>query len=407
MKKLMITKHLIRCAGKKAEELKGTTGILIDGERIKKIAPVEEFTDELRDPLVEKLDTGEQFVLPGLIDGHLHLSFSASMQPVTELLKDSHSEILMREIHAAQTALRSGITTVRDCGAKGMSILELRDFIRRGEMQGPDIITAGMPVTVTGGHCNFCGLEADCKVEVVKEVRSLLKEGVDYIKVMVSGGNMTPGSNSMIDQYDQETLTAIVKEAHERGKKVAGHVHSVNGIKYAIRAGFDILEHCSFKCEDGEDYRPELAEEMRARGIAVNPAMGKAYILPAELAAPQPDKIAMWADFQQSRFSTTGKMYRAGVPIFAGTDAGCKNTRFDELYLTLDMLEKKVGMTREDVLLSATSLAAEVLGIDGWAGSVEEGKQADLIVVGKNPLESLLNLKEITMVLKRGERVAR
>ncbi len=210
--KLMITKHLISCAGKKAEEMKGTVGILIDGERIQKIAPLEEYTDELNNPMVEKLDTGEQFVLPGLIDGHLHLSFSASMQPVTELLKDSHSEILMREIHAAQTALRSGITTVRDCGAKGMSILELRDFIRRGEMQGPDIITAGMPVTVTGGHCNFCGLEADCKVEVVKEVRSLLKEGVDYIKVMVSGGNMTPGSNSMIDQYDQETLTAIVNE---------------------------------------------------------------------------------------------------------------------------------------------------------------------------------------------------
>lgn len=405
--KLIITKHLISCAGEKAKETKGTMGIFIDGQTIKKVAPIEDCTEELGNPAVEKMDLGEQYVLPGLIDGHLHLSFSASMQPVTELLEDSHSVILMREIQAAQTALRSGITTVRDCGAKGMSILELRDFIRRGEMQGPDIITAGMPVTVTGGHCNFCGLEADCKVEVVKEVRSLLKEGVDYIKVMVSGGNMTPGSNSMIDQYDQETLTAIVKEAHERGKKVAGHVHSVKGIACAVRAGFDILEHCSFKSEDGEDYRTELVDEMRERGIAVNPAMGKAYILSAELAAPQPDKVAMWADFQQSRFSTTARMYRAGIPIFAGTDAGCKNTKFHELYLTLNMLEKKVGMAREDVLVSATSLAARVLGIDGWAGSIEAGKQADIIAVAGNPLESLLNLKDITMVLKRGERVAR
>lgn len=405
--KLIITKHLISCAGEKAEESKGTMGIVIDGQTIKKVAPIEDCAEELADPAAEKMDMGEQYVLPGLIDGHLHLSFSASMQPVTELLEDTHSVILMREIQAAQTALRSGITTVRDCGAKGMSILELRDFIRRGEMQGPDIITAGMPVTVTGGHCNFCGLEADCKVEVVKEVRSLLKEGVDYIKVMVSGGNMTPGSNSMIDQYDQETLTAIVKEAHERGKKVAGHVHSVKGIACAVRAGFDILEHCSFKSEDGEDYRTELVDEMKERGIAVNPAMGKAYILSAELAAPQPDKVAMWADFQQSRFSTTARMYRAGIPIFAGTDAGCKNTKFHELYLTLNMLEKKVGMTREDVLVSATSLAARVLGIDGWAGSVEAGKQADIIATAENPLESLLNLKDITMVLKRGERVAR
>ncbi len=167
------------------------------------------------------------------------------------------------------------------------------------------------------------------------------------------------------------------------------------------------MEHCSFKCEDGEDYRPELAEEMRARGIAVNPAMGKAYILPAELAAPQPDKIAMWADFQQSRFSTTGKMYRAGVPIFAGTDAGCKNTKFDELYLTLDMMEKKVGMARAAVLESAPPQAAPARGIEGCAGAIEAGKQPDIIVVSKNPLQSLLNLKELTMVLKRGERVAR
>lgn len=405
--KLIITKHLISCAAKKAEEAQGLMGILMDGGTIEKVAPIEFFSDEMENPVTEKLDAREKYVLPGLIDGHLHLSFSASVQPVIELLRDTPSEVLMREAEAARMALRSGVTTVRDCGAKGMSVLELRDFISRGEMQGPDIITAGMPVTVTGGHCNFCGLEADSRDEAVKAVRRLLKEGVDYIKVMVSGGNMTPGSNSMIDQYDQETLTAIVKEAHERGKKVAGHVHSVRGIRRAIRAGFDILEHCSFKSGDGEDYRPELVDEMRKLGIAVNPAMGKSYILPAELAAPQSDKIAMWADFQQSRYSTTKRMYQSGIPIFAGTDAGCKNTKFDELYLTLDMLEKKAGMTKKDVLLSATSLAARVLGIDDRTGSIEEGKQADIIMVNQSPLESLLHLKDIAMVLKRGERVAR
>lgn len=404
--KLIITKHLISCAGGKACVSNGLTGVLIDGITIRQVASLAAFKAEMEDPKIEKLDVGEQYVLPGLIDGHLHLSFSASGQPVTELLQDTPSQILLREINASQAALRSGITTVRDCGSRGMSLLELRDFIRQGVIQGPDIIAAGMPITVTGGHCNFCGLEVDSRDEVIKAVRHLLKYGVDYIKVMVSGGNMTPGSNSLIDQYDQETLTAIVKEAHERGKKVAGHVHSVAGIERAVHAGFDILEHCSFKLGDGEDYRQEVAEQIREKGIAVNPAMGKAYILPAEQAAPQPDKVAMWAEFQKSRFSTTQRMYQAGIPVFAGTDAGCKNTKFDELYLTLDMLEKKVHMSKADVLLSATSLAAHVLGVDDRVGSIEAGKQADIIVVKKNPLESFLHLKEVVMVLKNGERVA-
>ena len=110
--------------------------------------------------------------------------------------------------------------------------------------------------------------------------------------------------------------------------------------------------------------------------------------------------------FSEKPFSTTEKMYRKGISVFAGTDAGCKNTKFDEFYLTLDMMEKKIHMTKEDVLLAATGYGAKALGIDHLVGSIEEGKQADLICVKANPLESFLNLKEIAMVMKKGERVA-
>lgn len=404
--KLISTNHLITCENMQVKPSKETMGILVDGPWIKKVAPLEELEKDQEGKSAEILEFKDCYVMPGMIDGHLHLSFSASQQPLNELYGDDDSELFLRIVKAATMELRSGVTTVRDCGSRGMSILKLRDFIKNGIFEGPDIIASGMPITITGGHCNFCGLEADSTEDVVKAVRQLCKSDVDYIKVMVSGGNMTPGSNSMIDQYDQEALNRIVSEAHQRGKKVAGHVHSVYGIQRAVTAGFDILEHCSYKTWDGDHYDEKLAEQIREEGIFVNPAMGKAYILPPELAAPLPDKVAMWAEFQKSRFSTTEKMYQAGIPIFAGTDAGCKNTKFDEFYLTLDMMEKKIHMTKEDVLLSATLLGAKALGIDTQVGSIEAGKQADLICVKKNPLESFMNLKEISMVMKRGERVA-
>ncbi len=404
-KKLILTDHLISCAGEQVQESQKEQGILVQAGKILRIEGLDFFADSIGKEEAEVFDMRGYYVLPGLIDGHLHLSFSSSSQPLNEIYGDSEETCLLRMVQAAGIELRSGVTTVRDSGARGMFILKLKDFIEKGGMQGPDIITAGMPLTITGGHCNFCGLECDSREDAVKAVRWLCKQGVDYIKVMVSGGNMTPGSDSLIDQYPQDTLEAIVAEAHARGKKVSGHVHSTESIRRAVRAGFDVLDHCSFKSLAGEDYQQALVDEMVKKGIAVNPAVGKAYILPPEEAAPLPDKIAMWGEFQQSRFGTTRRMYESGVQIVAGTDAGCKNTHFDEFYLTLDMMCGKMGMKKEDVLAGATWKAAKVLGISSWAGSLETGKQADLLAVRKNPLDSMLNLGEVAFVMKRGERV--
>lgn len=403
--KLLLSDHVISCAEQGTALLRKEVGILVNGERIEQIQPLETLKSYLSDNCVEKIDVRGKYVMPGLIDGHLHLSFSSSIQPLNELYHDDDETILMRMIEAAQMELRSGVTTVRDCGARGMSILKLRDFIKNGGIQGPDIISCGMPMTITGGHCSFCGLECDSVDEVIRTVRWLCKEGVDFIKVMVSGGNMTPGSDSMIDQYSEEHLKAIVAEAHARGKQVSGHVHSTAGIARAIHAGLDIFDHCSFKAADGEDYRPELVAEMKEKGIAVSPAVGKAYVLPPEEAAPLPEKVAMWGAFQKSRFQTTEWMYRNGVKILAGTDGGCKNTHFDEYYLTLNLMHEKMNMTVEDVIASATWQAAEILGVSDRIGSLEAGKLADILVVDQNPLVDLMNLKQVHYVMKRGKRV--
>ena len=405
--KLLLTNHLLTCADETVVLQNEPMAVLIDGETICKTGPMELFFDQLQDETVEKIDLRNEYVMPGMIDAHLHLSFSATVQPLNELYDDTDEEILLRMVNAIQTELKSGVTTVRDSGARGMSILKLRDFIRNDVVVGADIISAGMPITTTGGHCNFCGLECDTKEEVQKAVRMLCKENVDYIKVMVSGGNMTPGSSATITQYNEETLRIVVEEAHAHGKKVSGHVHTVESIHNAIAAGFDTLEHCSFKLPDGgEKYDCDLVDKMIEKGTAINPAMGKAYILPAELAAPLPDKVAMWEAFQNSRFSTTAAMYQAGVPVIAGTDAGCKNTKFDEFYLTMNLLHEKVGLSKEDAILAATSRCARILGYDQTLGSIKAGKQADIIALESNPLEDLKNLQKVCFVMKRGKKVA-
>lgn len=403
--KLVIARHLISCSGDIIRE-EHNKGILIKGERILRITDLEEMTEYQKDPSIEIIDAGDSYVLPGLIDAHVHLCFDSSANPILALDREKEAETLLRMVSAARQELASGVTVVRDCGAKGFSILHLRDAIHNGLLDGPTIVACGPAITVTGGHCHFLGLEADNMDEVRKAVRHLCKQNVDFIKVMVSGGNMTPGSNSFIDQYDLDILRTITYEAHMRGKKVSGHVHSTRGIANAITAGFDTLEHCSFKDSSFRQdvaYSSELAERMKEHRIAVCPAMGKAYILPPGEGAPLPDKIAMWRDFQNSRFSTTEKMYQQGISIIAGTDAGCKHSFFNEFVLTLEIMHSKIHMSVADVLLSATILGARALGIDDSYGSLSENKYADLIFVPGNPVSDLSELRNVHTVIRHGK----
>ena len=402
--KVVLAKHLISCA-EGAPALQHDIGIVIQDGRITQMAPIDSLKELLAAPGTEVIDPGESYVMPGLIDAHLHLCFDSTDNPITALDSESADVTLLRMAAAAQTELRSGVTTVRDCGAKGNSIFHLRDQIRAGVLEGPDIIACGAPITVTGGHSHFLGLEVDSLDEVEKAVRQLCKDGADFIKVMVSGGNMTPGSNSLINQYGYEALSIITREAHARGKRVAGHIHTTVGIQNAVRAGFDTIEHCSFKDSTGRqdvDFSMDLVKEIRDHGISVCPAFGKGYILPPEEGAPLPDKVAMWAAFQNSRFFTTEQMFDAGINVAAGTDAGCKRTFFHEFPLTLEILHSKVHMPIYDVLLSATIRAAKALDIETMTGSLEVGKNADLIFVSDDPTKDLQALRKLRGVIKGG-----
>lgn len=388
-----------------SKELKTNIGVVIEKENIVIVEQRDKLQPLLSEPGIEIIDAGDCTVMPGLIDTHVHLSFSASTNPLNEILAEEENEVLLRMAGNAQKALSAGITTLRDCGAKGYSIIKLREAINKNIIIGPRIVCSGMPLTITGGHCHFFNLEVDSKDEVIKALRKLVKNGVDFIKIMISGGNMTPGSSSKINQYSKNIVETVTEQAHMFGKKVSAHVHSTVSINDAVSSGVDVLDHCSWMKDDNVDYDQKTVEEIVAKGIYVCPAMGKSYILPPKEAAPLPEKIQLWETFQENRFYTTKKMYNSGVKIIAGTDAGCKLTEFDELWKTLLLMHEKLDMPKEEVVKSATSLAAEAIGVGNVVGTIEKGKKADIIFVDGCPYDDLSSLKRVVKVFKNGMNV--
>lgn len=355
-------------------------------------------------PEVKILDALDKTVLPGLINGHCHLCFSASEHPVREAMTDDEYKFLMRSQQHGAEVLASGVTAVRDCGSAGRTVLKLRDAIRDGEVYGSRIVTCGRAVTSTGGHCYFLGGETDGKEEMLRRSRELLKEGADFIKVMVSGGNMTPGSGPNIAQFGLEELEMAAREAHMHDKYLSVHVHSSVSIEEAFMAGADIFDHCSWKKGDETAYDERLVEKMVQKGVYLCPALGAPYRLnPEEHFKGNSEKIEFWKSFREQRFSLTRRMIEAGIKVIAGDDAGCRMTKFYEYWKGLKLMEEMLGMKPMDVLQSATSIAAEAIGLGGKTGAVKAGLEADLLIVSGRPEEDLTVLRHPELVLRRGE----
>lgn len=385
--------------------------VVVENGRIAGIQP-ETSLSRLRSSDFEILNAGSATLMPGLIDGHVHLHFSASEDPLQDLLSEFEDKLLLRAVANAQAALRAGITTLRDCGSKGETVIALRDAINNRLLEGPRLLVAGMPITTTAGHCHFFGLEVDSEEQVLEASNRLLDSGVDLLKVMATGGNMTPGSNSRLIQYKLPHLRIIAEQAHRRGKRVAAHVHATPAIADCIEAGIDTLEHCSWQTElrvgtPTLDYRDDLVDRLMERKAFVCPAFGRNYMMSPEEGAPIPERLEMWRDFVENRFKTLRAMHKKGVPIFAGTDAGCKLTPFDSLPDIMALMQRQLGMSNMETIRSATSVAAEALDIAADAGAIEVGRRADLILIDGDPHGDLGALKRVVSVFRDGRHVFR
>ena len=356
------------------------------------------------------IDLKDKFVLPGLIDSHVHLDSDAGGNAaLIEAVTDSPARAAYRAAGNAKKTLMAGFTTVRNMGDGTGATLALRDAVAAGELPGPRIIDAGRSISTTSGHMdatlsvsedlhnsigqeNLCDGVESCRQAIRKQVR----RGVDVIKIATTGGvNSRIGAGLGRQLFDDE-VKALIDTAHLYGKKVAVHAHGDDGVNIALAAGADSIEH-------GTMMTDESIKLFKAAGAYYVPTLStvNGYLerLAANPNAYPPDVLAK----VQWRIGVTGKSlakaYPAGVKIAFGTDAGVSKhgRNADEFELMV-----KHGMPASAAIQAATMNAATLLGVEKEVGSLEPGKAADLIAVAGDPIADITTLKSVRFVMKDG-----
>jgi imidazolonepropionase-like amidohydrolase len=362
----------------------------IDDGRIVDIRPRQSIP-----PGDDVVDLGDVTLLPGLIDVHQHLAFDASTDPVARLEADDDTTLLLRMRLAAQRALAVGITTIRDLGDRSYLSLTLRDWIVDRNEIGPRILTSGPPITTTQGHCWFLGGETDGVDGVRQAVRDRVAHGVDVIKVMASGGNMTPTVGPHESQFGPLELRAAADEAHAAGLPLAVHAHGAQAIADALDVGADSIEHCTFFSADGVDADPRVLEQLAASRCVIS--MTAAVIPSGAVVYPaMRERLAAIVDNHTA-------LYRSGARIVCSSDAGVgPNKPHTALPHGVSTFLPSIGMTNAQAITNVTAFAAEVCGIADRTGTLEIGKDADILAVTGNPLEDITAIHDVVAVFARG-----
>ena len=371
-------------------------GVLIEDDRITRVAPASEFSDFKG----QRVDTSGGTVLPGLFDCHVHLCMTASGDTGADMAKMSDAAITMLALQNAQTILRGGVTSVRDCGGKDYLEFAVRDALNARKFMGPTIHAVGKMICMTGGHGNRIGRIADGVQEVVKAVREQIHAGCDCIKIMATGGVGTPGVNPEDAHYTAEEMASGIHEAHRFHKHTASHAQGRDGILNAVRGGIDSIEHGIF---------------MDDRCVSVLKENGT--WLEATLAAPRhilengdavPDYVIQKTTRVSKHHLASIKMYaEAGGKMAMGTDTGTPfNVHGTNAMELAYMVE--AGVAPLVALQAATGNAADLVR-DPERGRIKEGLYADILIVNGDPTSDINMVADKSnhrAVLKYGELAA-
>ena len=388
----------------KSDRVQSRISIVVDGNTI---ADIQEGFISSND-FENYIDLRNHTVLPGLMDMHVHFGGEYLSKAESPLKVEREMEAILATQHALVT-FKSGFTTVRQVGDSGLVAISLRDAINAGKVIGPRIFAAGKTIATTGGHADPTNGKAlddyayplpeqgvvNGPYEVYTAVRQRYKDGADGIKITVTGGVLSPAKSGDNPQFTQEEVDAVVSAAKDYGMWVAVHAHGAEGMKRAIKAGVDSIEHGTFMddeamdlmIENGTYYVPTISA-----GVWVAEKSKIDNFFP-EIVRPKA------ASFGPQISGTFKKAHKRGVKIAFGTDAGVQKhgTNWKEFVY---MVEN--GMSEMKAIQSATMETAKLLRIEDKLGSIEEGKLADMIAVKGNPLDDISILENIEVIIKDG-----
>ncbi|NCF14806.1 MAG: amidohydrolase family protein [Gammaproteobacteria bacterium] len=376
--------------------------IIVEDDRI---TGVQQGFVEAEDATV--IDLRDKFVLPGLMDMHVHLQGELGPENDRDTLKMSDQLMQMRSIYYAMNTLKAGFTTVRDVGSSSQEMYAMRDAINNGWIDGPRIVAAG-GVGITGGHADVSGMSPDLMeiftspnvcdgpYDCRRAARNVIKYGADLIKITSTGGVMTERATGTGQQMEMDELREVVLAAERMGRKVASHAHHEDGIVAALEAGVASIEHGTYT-------GPRAIKLFKETG---------AYLVPTLLAGKTVATLALEADFMAPTVKEKAirvgndmagnfeKAHKAGVNVAYGTDSGISphGTNAQEAVLMVE-----AGMSEMDVIVAATINAADLIDMADSIGTIETGKFADIIAVDNSPLENIEELLDVDFVMKGGK----
>ena len=362
--------------------------VWISGSRIKEVG-----SGDPQTPEAKRIDVRGGTVLPGLIDCHVHLVWDGSPDPASMIRGLSESRIALWAYRNAVKTLDCGITTVRDLGSPGHTVLDVAHMVKTGTLVGPNIVCAGPALCMTGGHGHYMSHEVDGVEQLRAAARWVMREGADLVKVMASGGIYTEGEKVGSPQYTVEEMKAAVEEAHKRERHVAAHAEGLAGIRNALDAGVDTIEHGIFADED-------CLRRMKGKGIPVIPTMAVMRRLASDPRIPAfaQEKARPVTD---AHIAMLRRAVKLGVMVATGTDAGSPCSPPDVYFQELEIMAE-AGMAPMEIIRSSTSVAARSIRRPDL-GTLESGKQADVLVVAGNPLERLADIRNTRGVVVKGE----
>jgi len=381
-------------------DLHDNATVLVRGTKILAAGP----SNEVRIPKgAVRIDGRGLSMIPGLIDCHVHLCLGGEPDVVGTLDSEQPSYTLLKSATHAKATVEAGFTTVRDVGSRDHSIFTLKQAIDSGLLPGPRIVGAGLVICMIGGHARFIGQEVEGTEQVRRVVAEQVAAGAGVIKIIASGGVLTPGTSPDEAQMTMEELAAAVDAAQQAGKRVAAHAHGAAGMKNAIHAGVRSIEHATLLDE-------ESGALMKRYGVYMVPTLSAlATTAACRPGCGIPEGVLAKAKSITKRHQASFKAaHQSGIAIAMGTDAG---TPFNYHGENAQELERMVafGMTPMEAIVASTATAAQLIGIQDSVGTLTKGREADLVILKGNPLRRigiLRNRDKIVGVMKAGKFVS-